>query len=122
MLAPRLALPFLALVLLGAHFYRAGDWALLAIAVALLALFFVRHAWAARTLQAGIVLGALEWLRTTAALVAQRQGMGAPYLRLAVILGAVTLVTVLAVFVFRSAVVRRHFRMPVDSGQNAPRP
>lgn len=105
----RLVPVVLALALLAAHFYRAAAWAPFGVTVALLPLFFVRAPWAARVLQAALVIGAIEWLRTLAGLVSLRQSMGQPYLRLALILGGVALATGAAALAFRSARVRAWF-------------
>ncbi len=101
----------LALIVLAAHFYRAMQFPLAALAVGAVVLLFVPRAWAARVLQAALVLGAIEWLRTLAALVAWRQSEGAPYLRLAAILGAVAVLTALCALVFRARSVRARFRL-----------
>jgi hypothetical protein len=77
-----LVLPGLASVLLAAHFYRAGQLALAIIALALVVLLAVPRAWAARTLQVALVLGAVEWLRTLASFAAVRVSFGQPYLRI----------------------------------------
>lgn len=98
-----------ALAVLAAHFYRAQAWVPFGITVGLLPLLFVRAPWAARVLQAALAIGALEWLRTAAALVALRQSMGLPYTRLAIILGAVAVATALAAFIFQSRPVRDRF-------------
>jgi hypothetical protein len=109
--ALRLLPVVLALAILAAHFYRAGAWVAFGVAIALLPILFIRAAWAARVLQAALVIGALEWLRTAAALVAIRQSMGQPYARLVVILGAVALVTGLCALVFQWRPVRERFRI-----------
>lgn len=99
----------LALAVLAAHFYRGGTWIAFGIVVALLPFLFIRAPWAARVLQAALAIGAIEWLRTAAALIAIRQSMGQPYTRLAVILGAVALATALCALVFRWRPVRERF-------------
>jgi len=107
----RLILPFLSLLLLAAHFYRA-DWPLLAgLSAALTLLLAVPRPWAARTLQAALVLGALEWLRTLASFAAMRVAVGQPYLRLALILGAVAAFTLLAAWSFQHRTLRSRFRI-----------
>lgn len=98
------------LAILAAHFYRAMEWIGFGVTVALLPLLFVRAPWAARVLQAALALGALEWLRTAAALIAVRQSMGQPYTRLAIILGAVALATALCALIFQWRPVRERFR------------
>lgn len=107
----RLTPVVLAALLLGAHFYRAGALWLAALAVAALALLFVRRPWAARALQAGLVAGAIEWVRTLATFAAERVSSGQPYARMALILGAVALVTALAALVFETRAMRSRYRL-----------
>lgn len=90
------------LLLLGAHFLRYGNTLVVAGVVALLLLLFVRRPWVARLMQFVFVLGALEWLRTLVILVQERMMLGAPYLRMAIILGLVAAVTVVAALLFQS--------------------
>jgi hypothetical protein len=101
--------PALALVLLAAHFFRSGNPAMW-IVLALLVLFGVRRRWAARVLQVSLLIGAVEWLRTAAALIAARSEIGQPYLRLGLILGAVALFTALCSLTFQAARMRAWFR------------
>jgi hypothetical protein len=122
MLFLRLLVPALALLLLAAHFYRAG-WLLLAVvSTALIALLAVPRAWAARLLQFALLLGALEWLRTLAAFAAMRIAAGQPYLRLALILAAVSVFTLLAAAVFRHPIMRARFRRSVAADAASARP
>jgi hypothetical protein len=102
----------LALLLLAAHFFRAGLIPLTALCVVLVALVFVRATWAVRTLQAALALGTLEWLRTAWVFAAARAAQGQPYGRLLAILGAVAAVTALAAWLLSGAAVRnpRGFR------------
>ena len=104
--------PALAFAVLAAHFYRAGAWIPVAIVVALLPLHFIRAPWAARTLQACLILGALEWILTAARLVALRESMGQPWTRLAIILGTVALATALCALVFETRRLRARFGLP----------
>lgn len=107
----RLMLPILACVLLAAHFFRADQLAL-AVASALLPLLLaVPRAWAARTMQVALVIGAVEWLRTLAEFAAVRISMGQPVLRLGAILVAVSLFTAASALVFRNAGLRARYRL-----------
>ncbi len=110
-LVARLILPLLALLLLAAHFYRADRMVLAVLCAALTLLLVVPRPWAARTLQAALVLGAIEWLRTLASFAATRVAVGQPYLRLALILGAVAAFTLLAAWVFQHRTLRSRFRL-----------
>lgn len=107
-----LAAPLLALWLLAAHLFRAGLWPL-ALASALLPLLLaLPRAWCARLVQAVLLVGALEWLRTLSALAAMRISGGQPWLRMAAILGTVAVLTGLAALVFRSRRLRTRYRLP----------
>ncbi len=109
--ALRLLPVVLAFGVLAAHFYRAYAWVPFGITIGLLPLLFVRAPWAARLLQGALLLGALEWLRTAAVLIAMRQSMGQPWTRLAVILGVVALVTAACALLFQWRPVRERFAM-----------
>jgi hypothetical protein len=107
--ALRLLPVVLMLGVLAAHFYRGFAWVPFGVTIALLPLLFIRAPWAARALQAALALGALEWLRTAAALIALRQATGQPYARLAIILGAVALATGLCALIFQWGPVRARY-------------
>jgi len=101
----------LSLLVLAAHFYRAGNVPLFVAVLLLLTLTAVPKRWAARTLQAVLLAGAVEWVRTAAAFVSQRQGDGRPWLRLALILGGVALVSGLSALLFRTKALRARFAL-----------
>jgi len=105
----RLTAPLLALGLLGAHFFRAGSVALVMACLALMALAAVPRRWAAQVIQAGLVIGALEWLRTLSMLASARLAAGQPAARMITILASVALVTALAALVFRHPRVARYY-------------
>lgn len=83
-----LSIPALALLLLAAHFYRAGLWPLSLVALLLVGLLFVPRAWAARATQIALVVGVIEWLRTLAALAGAAQVFRAYPLRVRFGLGS----------------------------------
>jgi hypothetical protein len=99
----------LSLLVMAAHFLRGGQLLLVALALAAVALVFVRRAWAARALQVALALGALEWLRTLAVLVNERRAEGRPFVRMAVILGAVALTAALSAASFAGRRLRERF-------------
>ena len=91
------ALPVvLSALVLAAHFYRSRNMPLVAASLALPLLLLVRERWSARAVQAGLLLGALEWVRTLAFFASQRMEVGRPWGRLAVILGVVAALTALS--------------------------
>jgi hypothetical protein len=99
----------LSALVLAAHFLRAGNSTLLLASLSLIALIFLRRAWAARAFQVGLLLGTLEWLRTLLLLVAMRRQAGEPFVRLAIILGAVAVVTGASAVVLQTRALRQHF-------------
>ena len=109
MILLRLSPALVSMLLLAAHFYRSTHLALMLLYVAMLALAWVQRPVAARALQVALWLGSLEWLRTAATLVLERQQAQLPFVRLGLILGAVTLLTALSSLVFRHPSVRAHF-------------
>lgn len=100
----------LSFLILGAHFFRAGLFPLAAISLILPLLLFIRQNWIARLSQVFLVIGALEWIRTLLSLVEMRQAMGMPWIRLAVIIGIVSLITGLSALVFQSKGLKERYK------------
>jgi hypothetical protein len=98
-------------LVLAAHFLRSGNVAVVALCLALPLVLLVRRPWAARVVQLALLLGGLEWIRTLVALASHRQAMGEAWIRMAVILGAVGLVTLLSALVFRARALRERYRL-----------
>ena len=107
----RLLPVILSYILLGAHFLRGGELALVVTCLLLPFLLLVPRPWAARVLQTGLVLGVLEWARTLMTLVEVRQSMDAPWLRLAIIFGAIILFTLWSVTLFQRPALRERYRL-----------
>jgi hypothetical protein len=104
-----LSLPAIALLLLAAHFVHAGLWPIAAACIAATALLAVPRAWAARTLQVLLAIGAVEWVLTAAVIAHMRVAQGQPYLRMLTILGVVCVLTVVAALTFQHPALRRRF-------------
>ena len=83
-------------LLLGAHFLRDGNIALVAIAIALPFLLLVRKPWAVRVVQVALLGGSLMWITTAIRIGEARQAIGAPSARMFAILGAVAAFTAFA--------------------------
>ncbi len=105
----RLLPVFLSILLLAAHFYRAGLAVLVIIILISPFVLFVRKPWAVRIIQMELVLGGLEWIRAIFNFVQIRQAHGMPWTRLAVILGAVSLITFASALVFRSRSLKERY-------------
>ena len=114
-LAALLMLPVLALLLLAAHLVHAGLRPLAALVILLVGLLAVPRPWASWTLQVVLTVAVIEWILTTVGLAQLRLRLGEPYVRLAVILGSVTLFTALAALAFQHPVLRAYFRLPAKS-------
>ena len=99
----------LSLLVLAAHFLRSGNMLMVVVVLGFLGLLGVRRVWAARAVQVALLIGALEWVRTLARLVALRVQEGQPALNLMLILGSVALLTGLSTLVFRAARLRRWY-------------
>ena len=100
----------LSALVLGAHFLRRGDMGLVVVCLVLLGLLFVRRLWAARLVQLALLAGALEWLRTLAALLPVRRAAGEPWARLVAILGGVALLALLGAALFETRRLRERYR------------
>ncbi|HVK39627.1 MAG TPA: hypothetical protein VNA88_13910 [Candidatus Kapabacteria bacterium] len=103
-------LAVLSALVLGAHFLRAGSYELVALALVVTALVFVRRRWALVAVQAAMALGAVEWLSTLVSLAAMRQAMGMPYGRMAAILALVAVVCLGALIAMTARRVREYYR------------
>lgn len=58
-----------------------------------------------------LVFGALEWARTLVTLAMRRSAQGEPFLRMVVILGAVTAVTLASGLLFESRTLGKVYRL-----------
>ena len=100
----------LSLLVLAAHFLRAGKEMAVAVSLLLIPALFVRRYWTARLVQAALILGALEWLRTLYALAQMRAAQGEPYTRMAVILGVVAAVSLVSAMILETKTMRSIYR------------
>lgn len=99
----------LSVLVLAAHFLRTGPMIFVILCLIVPMALFVRRIWALRLVQLFLLLGAAEWVRTLIVLVQDRQVQGEPWLRLAIILGAVAAFTAGAAFILQARKVRDHY-------------
>lgn len=106
----------LSMLALAAHFLRHGRVELIVLTVAVTGLLAVRRAWAARVIQAALLLGAAEWVRTCYVLYSVRMDMGVPATRMVAILGGVAGFTLLSALLFqhRRLAYRYHLKKLPD--------
>jgi hypothetical protein len=100
----------LSMLVLGAHFFRGGNLLIVGLVIVFLALLLVRQPWVAYGFQALLVIGAIEWLRTLVEIMRRRQAMGEPWTRMAIILGAVAVITAASALVFRLKPLRERYQ------------
>lgn len=118
MIALQLAPVVLSLVVLGAHFLRAGNIVVVTVVVVVLGVLAVRRPWAARVAQSTLVFGTMVWCQTLVQLVVERTQSGKPAVRMAIILGTVVLVTFVSVLLLQVGALRQRYRI----GQNPSQP
>jgi len=90
-----------------AHLIRNGLGAVGLLVPFLLCLLFVPRGWVARLFQMLLLVTAFEWVRTTVIIAAERREAGAPWLRMAIIMGVVTLFTLFAAALFEGKTLQR---------------
>jgi hypothetical protein len=105
----RLLPVFLSILLLGAHFFRAGDIVLVFIVLSSVIILLIPRPWAVRIIQIELVLGSIEWMRTLIHLVKLRQAMGESWSLLVLILGSVVILTICSSLVFKFKPLRKRY-------------
>ncbi len=105
----RISLFVVAALLLGAHFLRAGNLALVALCLAAPLMFLHRRRWSLIVLQLLAYGAAATWIAVAIELVRQRQQLGQPWTIATVILGTVALFTFLAGMLLNSRAINRRY-------------
>lgn len=101
----------LSTVVLGAHFYRSGNVVLVGLLLFLPFILFIRRPWVPGFYVGVLLLGAAEWVRTLIEIAGARQTEGAPWLRMAIILGVVALATASSSLVFALRPLRERYNL-----------
>ena len=107
----------LSYLLMAAHLLRGHHYLLMALAAVVPLLLIIPRPWVARVMQVGLVIAAAEWMRTIVLLVQERMAFGQPYARMALILGAVTLITIGSAFVFYRNALSRRYKLKANGRQ-----
>ena len=105
----RLLPVLISFLLLAAHFLRAGHTLVVFMLLSLLLLLFVKKHWVPWILQLVLLLGAIEWILTLVSVAQLRVELGMPWMRMAIILGAVATFTLLSGLVFRLRALRMRY-------------
>jgi len=93
----------LAVLVLGAHFYRAGSLVPVAACLALVPVLFVRRPAVRLACRLCLAAGAVVWIVTAARISRYRMAGGQPYLRMLAILCAVAAFTAFAAWLLPAA-------------------
>ncbi|MCJ7795287.1 MAG: hypothetical protein MUQ56_00705 [Thermoleophilia bacterium] len=96
-------------ILLAAHFLRFYAFGIVGFLLLLPFLLLVRRVWAARIVQIVLLLGVLVWGRAGYVFAHQRMLAGEPWGRLVIIIGGVTLYTLVAAVLFETPPLRRRY-------------
>lgn len=115
-MAFRISLFVIAALLLGAHFLRIGNLALVAACLGAPLLFLYRRRAVLVVLQILAYGAAVAWVVTAVRLVEARLQAGQPWQLAAAILGGVALFTLLAGLLLNSRPLRERYRDPSPSG------
>ena len=103
---PRIVPLIISFVLLAAHFLRAGSHALTVACLLAPLLLLMRRRWALILVQFSILVGAGVWIYTTVHLLQERMMFGKPWGVAVIILGSVTLFTILAGLLLNSRAIK----------------
>ena len=97
-------------LLMSAHFSRANMSGIALIWLLLPFLLFVKRDWIARIFQILMLIGSIIWLETAYRLIKIRLALDGSWMRLAIILGAVALFTLLSALVFENKKLKERFK------------
>ncbi len=98
-----------AALLTAAHYFRAGNWLLVALCMAAPLLFFYRKRGTLVVLQVCAYGASASWLAALLSLVQMRQQTGRSWTLAAVILGSVVLYTLVTGLLLNSRCMREHY-------------
>lgn len=105
----RICLFSIAALLLGAHFFRGGGLAMLALCLLAPLLFLLKSRWSLYLLQLSAYGAAACWISTAIGIVELRWQSGQPWLSAGAILGTVALFTLVAGLLLNSRAIRQHY-------------
>ncbi len=101
--------PLISSVLLAAHFSRVDLKGISLLCLLFPLILLIKKAWTLRIFQVYLILGAVIWVQRMLALRSLRIAAGEPWLRLAFILGAVALFTLLSAVIMEKKSFKRRY-------------
>ena len=105
----RIVLLIISYLLLIAHFLREGEVLLTALYLLVPFFLIIKKKWSLILLQIFIYGGVLVWIQTLFSLIVARIDMGAPWLRMAIILGVVILITLISGLLLNSRLIKEKY-------------
>ena len=108
--------------LLAAHFLRWGQLVIAAVCVVAPLFFFWRSTWVRIVTQIAMFVGAGLWLLTASNIAIQRMQGGQPWIRMAMILGAVALFNVFAAGLLQRKAMRGWYAASGEDGETPATP
>lgn len=104
-----ISLPILSSVLLAAHFSRTqNDWLVL-LSLLFPFILFIRKRWILRIYQTYLVAGGIIWIERVFYYAQLRESQGRPWVRIAVILSVMALLTLVSSLIFEKKKIQRHY-------------
>ena len=97
-------------LLLAAHFSRSGMFPLVILSLIVPLLLFIKRKWVPLLMQILLLAGALEWIRSMLLYIEMRKAIGDDWIRLAIILSVVALLTAISGLVFRGKSLKKLYR------------
>ncbi len=111
----RVVLIILSSVLLSAHFLREGEILLTAAYLFLPLLLLIKRRWVLIVLQIFTYGGVLVWFYTLYVLINERMSLGIPWVRMAIILAVVIIITLISGLLLNSKVVKEKYKNKLNS-------
>ncbi len=105
----KFVLPVFTLLLLSAHYSRADNLLMTIVFIILPFLFFIRKTWVRRMLQLALIFGTGVWIQTAINIVKIRIDNDMDWIRLAIILGAIALLTLFSAILLEFKRFKNHF-------------
>ncbi len=106
----RVVLIILSYILLSAHFLRDGEIALTLFYLFIPFLLFIKKRWSIIVVQIFTYGGVLVWFYTLYVLINVRMSLGIPWVRMAIILVAVIILTLISGLLLNSQVVKEKYK------------
>ena len=98
-------------LLAAAHWLRAGLMPFVIVSLVMPFLLIVPRQWAARTVQLFLVLMSIEWIRTLVLKIMERIQEGNDWIRMAVILAVVAMITAVSACVFFTKTLKTRYKL-----------